>query len=151
MTDEVLDLLIDKGLGRNSTKYINYRNEFIDIMKRNDYIETMDFTQIVPMIYRFTIDNNLKIDGNVLLLLLLMIVNDNNINKLKEKFKKKNNNLENYDYPRMIYYCDENNLYSKMNQHIKKYVQKHKTEQCLFNFIDKKYNFSDSDSDFDSD
>ena len=148
LTDHVLDLILDKSIGRDTAKYSLYKQRFIKIMEEKDYIDTMEFTLIIPMIYRFTVDNNLKINGNVLLLLLLMLVNDNNVNKLREKVSIKNNNLENYDYPRMLYYCDKNNLYPELRSHVKKYIDKHQTSQCLFNYIDQKYAHLDSsDSD----
>lgn len=147
MTNQVLHLLIDENIKRDSDLYKSYKDEFITTMKKNDYIETMDFTLVIPMVYKFTIDHNLKINGNLLLLLLLMVVNDNNVSKLKEKVAHKNNNLENYDYPRMIFYCKENDLYPDLKAHMEKYVEKNKTTQCLFNYIDEKYGMLNSDSD----
>ena len=119
-------------------------------MEETNYIKTMDFTLIIPILCKFLIDNHIKINSDLLLLFILIIVFDNNISKLKEKVSEFNNNLENYDYPRMLYYCKTYNLYKNIELHIENYLNKNKTTQCLFNYIDDKYahlNSSDSDSD----
>ena len=150
LTDKLLDIIIDCQVDRNSNEYLLYKNQFIHIMEETNYIKTMDFTLIIPILYKFLIDNHIKINSDLLLLFILIIVFDNNISKLKEKVSEFNNNLENYDYPRMLYYCKTYNLYKNIELHIENYLNKNKTTQCLFNYIDDKYahlNSSDSDSD----
>ena len=139
MSTEVVDVILNKSIDRNMGQFKMYSNKFTKIMQDSNYIDTMDFTLIIPMVYKFSVDNNIKINGNVLLLLLIMVVNDNNVNKLKEKVSHTNNNLENYDYPRMLYYCDTQNLYPELREHLHNYIDKNKTKQCLFNYLDEKY------------
>ena len=148
LTDRLLDTIVDYNMDRNSNKYLSYKKQFIHIMNETNYTKTMDFTLIIPMLYKFVVDNHIKINSELLLLFILIVVNDNNINKLKERVSILNNNLENYDYPRMLYYCKTNNLYKNIEIHIENYLNKNKTKQCLFNYIDEKYSYLDSsDSD----
>jgi len=136
--DDVVDCIL-KLIINNKDIVQKYKNCVKQLIEKSDCVKQLNTTKILSIIYTFCLDNNIKINNELLSIFIILLVNDNNIGQFKDRLSEKNNSIENYDYPKMLSYCKLNNLYQDFRNHIRLYINKHKTKECLFDYIDKKY------------